>query len=74
MVEYLDVDGLGVKLDHDRSGIVITHKEAIYTWMLKARVYDSITDTGIFVGAWLQCLFVLLRVDDVNSAPPDDKF
>ena len=52
MVEYLDVDGLGVKLDHDRSGIVITHKEAIYTWMLKARVYDSITDTGIFVGAW----------------------
>ena len=55
MIISLDAAGIRVKVDHDLSGIGISHEESICTnWRDKGRLYGSRTGTMICVCAWAQ--------------------
>ena len=60
--------GIRVKVDSEFGGIGISHEESICTLRYNRRVYGRGTGTSICVGAGFQCIFYLIRVDDVNFA------
>ena len=69
----LDVAGLRVKLDDNFGGVGIPHEESIFTFGYKGRVYCKGSSIRICFGAWVQCIFPLLGVDDVKISSPDYK-
>ena len=69
----LDATGLRVKVDNNFCVIRISHEELVYTLREKGRLYGRGAGTRIYVVARLQ-FFLLLGVDDINFASPDDKF
>ena len=73
MKSSLDESGFRVKVESDLGRILIYHEEDIYTQREKGIVYGRRSGARIYVGAWFQCLFDLLVVDDTNFAPLDDK-
>ena len=74
MESSLDAAVFRVKLDNDLGGISISHKESIFPWREKRLANGKREGAIICVGAWFQYLLVLLVVDDVNCAPPGNKF
>ena len=70
MKSSLDVNCIRVKVDNDFCEILISHRESIFTFRDKGRVYVMVEGTRIYVGTWLQCPFPLLGVDDVIFCTP----
>ena len=74
MKSSLDVAGFRVKVCNDLGGIGISYEEAICAWRYKGRVHGRRTGARIYNVVWVQCLFALLGIDDVDFSPQYDKF
>ena len=66
---FLDTACLSVKVNNDFGGIVISHEEAICSWIYKGEVYRRRKGARIYVGAWAQCFFPSLGVDCIIFHP-----